>query len=88
MRAKKTHFKIFVTGLVSCSESGPRLVSPPVVVLGVRHLHIVTESDQDFGLSQLLHRRPLTQLERQQKRSWTGESKMTSALSICITLGL
>lgn len=87
MRIKEKS-KISVTGLVSCSESGPRLISPPVVVLGIRHLHIVAESDEDLGLSQLLHRRPLAQLERQQERSWKAEKQMRSTLLICITLGL
>lgn len=66
-KTKKTN-KISVTGLVGCSEPGPGLVSPPVVVLGVRHLHVVAESDEDLGLSQLLHRRPLAQLERRHKK--------------------
>lgn len=75
---KKNHIKskLHVTGLVSCGESGPRLISPPVVVLGIRHLHIVAESDEDFGLSQLLHRRPLAQLR--QKRSWRAENEVRS----------
>lgn len=82
MRVKS---KVHVTGLVRCSESGPGLIGPPVVVLGIRHLHIVAESDEDFGLSQLLHRRPLAQL-RQKKG--VGKQKMRSTLLICITVGL
>lgn len=63
------------TGLISCCESGPGLVCPPVVVLSVWHLHVVAESDEDFGLSQLLHRRPLAQLEQAHKEG--GEKKAT-----------
>jgi len=51
------------TGLVSGGEPGPGLIRPPVVVLGVRHLHVVTELE-DLGLPQLLHRGPLAQLQR------------------------
>lgn len=80
--------KICVTGLVSRCESGPGLICPPVIVLGIRHLHVVTESDENFGLPQLLHRRPLAQLEREQKRSRKAGNEIRSILGICITLGL
>jgi len=56
------------TGLVGGREAGPGLVGPAVVVLSVRHLHVVTEADQDLGLSQLLHRGPLAQLRKEKKR--------------------
>ena len=55
------------TGLVSCCQPGPRFICPPVIILGIWHLHVVTESDENFGLSQLLYRRPLAQLEQEQK---------------------
>lgn len=66
------------TGLISCCESGPGLIRPPVIVLSVWHLHIVTEADEDFGLSQLLHCWPLAQLEEAHKEG--GEKKREKQL--------
>lgn len=77
-RLSQFNYKISVsdTGLVSCCEPGPGLICPPVIVLGIRHLHVVTESDENFGLSQLLYSGPLAQLEQEQKKkkSWRKEN--------------
>ncbi len=64
----KNKISISDTGLVSCCEPGPGLICPPVIVLGIWHLHVVTESDENFGLSQLLYSGPLAQLEQEQKK--------------------
>lgn len=70
------------TGLIGCCESGPGLICPPVIVLSVWHLHVVTEADEDFGLSQLLHRRPLAQLEQAHKEGGdTGQAAFQNLTS-------
>lgn len=47
--------------LVGGSESGPGFVRPPVVVFGVRYLHVLVETENP-ALHELCHRRPHTQL--------------------------
>lgn len=61
-------FKLINTCLISCRESGPGLVGSAVIVLGIRDLYIVTESDKNFGLPQLLYSGPLAQLEQEERK--------------------
>lgn len=50
--------------LIGGSETRPGFIGPPVVILSFRHFHIITEADENLGLSELLYGRPLTQLHK------------------------
>lgn len=52
---------------VCSGEAGPWLVCPSVIVLGICHLHIVTESDKDLSLPEFFHRGPLAELQGREK---------------------
>lgn len=53
--------------LVGSRQPSPRLVRPPVVVLGLGHFHVVAEADEDLCFPQLLHRRPLAELQEEEE---------------------
>lgn len=48
---------------VCSGEAGPWLVCPSVIVLGVCHLHIVTETNKDLPLPEFFHRGSLAELQ-------------------------
>ena len=48
--------------LIHRGQPCPGLVRPPVVVLSLRHFHVVAEADQNLSLPQLLHGGPLAEL--------------------------
>lgn len=52
------------SGLILGREPRPRFVSPPIVVVSLRHLDIVVEPN-DFLLLQLVNRRPEAELPQQ-----------------------
>lgn len=48
---------------VGSGEAGPRLVGPAVIVLGISHLHVVAEADEDLPLPKFFHCGPLAELQ-------------------------
>lgn len=49
--------------LVGRWQPGPGFVSASVIVLSFGHFHVVAETNEDLSFSQLVHCRPLIQLE-------------------------
>ncbi len=57
--------------LICSRQSRPGLVCSPVVILSFGHFHIVTETDQNLSVPQLVNGGPLIQLEGQENERFS-----------------
>lgn len=63
--------------LVRSRKSCPGFVCSSVIILGFGHFHVVTETNQDFSVPQLIHCGPLVQLVSRQLSTLSKKQKLS-----------